>query len=317
MKDTKEFVVPEAQLTAVSVSRLQTASCQRKYFWRYICGLESRGMSMGRWVGSLVHAGIQARFMGGNAKLAQLAIRRADREKTSGLTGLSGDMLSEMTVWRALAPAMVEGFVAEYGHRLKLRSFEEEFSLVLPCGLTFHGLIDGLGTYDKESALVEIKCLGQVSKQVFDTMAFNGQVHSYLSTRPEAKRPKQFVFCVIRKPSKWVKRGQSIDEFIAEIKADLIARPDFYFIVWVQPVGDNAIRRALDDVDAGAEDLKCKYARLGGAVRKPECWARDDRQCHEYGGCEYLPLCKDMDHWKARATTIYQPRQEMFLDAGA
>jgi hypothetical protein len=188
--------------------------------------------------------------------------------------------------------------------------------------VVFRGLIDGLGSWEGDSALFEFKVLGQVSKTTFDTIAFNGQVHSYLSTLPKAKRPQKFVYCVLRKPSKWVKRGQTIAEFIHEMQADLRGRPEFYFAVWAQDCGENAIQHASDDIDAAAEDLVAKYDRLHDkhpktglydeGVLEPTNWARDDRQCHEYGSCPYLCLCKDVDHWKARAAVTFKRREDQF-----
>jgi hypothetical protein len=305
-------IVPSETLSTVSVSKLQTRSCQRKYFWRYVMNLEPKGLSVALWFGSMVHAGLEVRLEGGNAKMALLAMKRTDREKLKGLSGMSADTLAEMEIWRAIGPAMVEGFVAKYGSHILLAESEIPFEMKLACGVTFRGLIDGLGTYDGESTLFEFKALGQIASTTFDTMAFNGQVFPYLSTIPKDRRPKKFAFCVLRKPSKWVKKGQSLGEFVAEIKEDLIARPDFYFAVWTQDVGEQAIQYALADVEAGAEDLRAKYKRLGKCVLDPFNWPRDDRACHEYGSCTMLSLCKDTGHWEARAATMFQHREDQF-----
>jgi hypothetical protein len=309
---------PNTALATVSISKLQTASCPRKYFWRYIMNLEPPGFSVGQWFGAMAHAGLQVRLSGGNARLAELAMRREDRKRMEGAEGISADTQIELGIWRAIAPALVEGFFAEHGAKMRLLKAEQEFQTKLPCGVIFRGKIDGLGTVGPDSALFEFKFLGRVDKTVFETMAFNGQVHSYVGALPAAKRPKKFAFCVIRKPGKWLKKGQTVPAFVEEIKADIKSRPEWYFAVWVQDFTQVAVDAARADICSATEDLLGKYWHLviPTMIADPANWPRCDRQCAEYGQCPFLDLCKDSAHWISRAKTIYRIRKEQEFTKG-
>ena len=116
---------PNTVLDTVSISKLQTASCPRKYFWRYIMNLEPPGFSTGQWFGAMAHVGLQIRLSGGNAKLAELAMRREDRKRLADVEGISADLQIELGIWLAIAPALVEGFCAEHGTKMRLLKAEK------------------------------------------------------------------------------------------------------------------------------------------------------------------------------------------------
>lgn len=308
----KTFIVPSDKLRVVTVHKLQAASCQRKYFWQYIMNLEPKGLRIPLWFGSMVHAGIEARLLGKTQNAAILAMMKVDREITKDLAALPEDLRTELRIWRAIGPEMVAGcyeMLATKGARLV--SSETKFAVPLFDSVTFCGTIDGIGIHDNRSTLFEFKTAGQISKNTFSTMAFNKQVYGYLSSMSADERPKQFAYCVMRKPSKWLKRGQSVEEFIEELRQDFRSRPEFYYAIWLQEPGQNAIKEAHADIYSAALDLGRKYRRLkeGGFLHDPPCWPRNDRQCHDYGNCPFLELCKDVAHWQARANAYYQQRE--------
>jgi hypothetical protein len=308
-------IVPSDKLRVVTVHKLQAASCQRRYFWQYIMNLEPRGLRLPLWFGSMIHAGLDVWLRGGTAKGTALAMKAKDKELLADTPSISPDLQTELHIWRSIAPAMIEGFREVTGDKMRLTSCEEKFAVPLLGNVTFCGTLDGRGTHDGKSTLFEFKTAGQISKDTFSTMAFNKQVYGYLSSIPAVDLPEQFAYCVLRKPSKWLKRGQSVEAFIEELKADFIARPDFYFAIWEQPVGKNAIEDVAADIRSAATDLAMKYKSLGIGYSQceklydPHSWPRDDRQCHDYGNCPYLELCKDARHWKARAGAFYRQRE--------
>ncbi len=307
----RQKIIPSDKLRVVTVHKLQATSCQRRYFWQYIMNLEPRGLRLPLWFGSMVHAGLDVRLRGGSAKAAELAMRAKDKELLVDAPGISQDQQTELHIWRSIAPAMIEGFQAVAGGQAHLTSCEEKFAVPLFGNVTFCGTLDGRGTCGSKSTLFEFKTAGQISKNTFSTMAFNKQVYGYLSSIPTGIRPEQFAYCVLRKPSKWLKRGQSVPAFIEELKANFISRPDFYFAIWTQPVGKNAVDDVAADIVSAALDLDTKYDKLieTDGLHDPRCWSRDDRQCHDYGNCPYLELCKDARHWKARAGAFYRQRE--------
>lgn len=303
-------------LRCVTIHRMQCLSCPRKYFWRYVANLEPKSLSLPLWFGRMVHAGLGARLSGRTAAAAKLAMVMSDREtcKEHGAS-VPADTQREMEIYRAIGPAMVEGFHAFAGARVELRCTEQQFSVPLSCGVMFCGTRDAEGTYESKTALFEFKTASQISQDTFDTMAFNGQVYGYIASLSPAKRPARFVYAVLRKPSKWVKRGQSIAEFVQEIKDDIKARPEFYFAVWLQAPGVNAIGWALADIEAATNDLWHKYNRLSrvhGGLHQPMNWPRNDQQCHSYGRCPFLDLCKESWNWQLKARMLYATRAPQY-----
>lgn len=303
------------RLCCVSIHRLQCLACPRKYFWRYVANLEPKSLSLALWFGKMVHAGLGARLSGRTAAAAKLAMLASDKETCKEhRASVPTDTLREMEIYRAIGPAMVEGFYVFAGKRIELHYVEQQFVVPLLHGVTFCGTRDAEGQYEGKSALYEFKTASQISQDTFDTMAFNSQIYGYIASLPPAKRPARFVYAVLRKPSKWVKKGQSIPEFVQEIKDDIGARPEFYFAVWSQPPGINAIEWAMADIDAAARDLCSKYARLmtDGGLHSPAEWPRNDQQCHSYGICPFLALCKESWNWQLKARMLYATRAPQY-----
>ena len=63
-------IVPSTRLKVVSVHKLKTMTCYRKYYWRYVLNLESKAMNLNFWYGGVLGAGFEAILQGDDWKAA-------------------------------------------------------------------------------------------------------------------------------------------------------------------------------------------------------------------------------------------------------
>ena len=117
--------------------------------------------------------------------------------------------------------------------------------------------------------------------------------------------------CVFGKPGLRVKKGQSIEEFLQEVRCDIeggvdwkgkerVARPEKYYR-WEQfSLGRAHVMAVGRDIEQEAADLKAKYDRAGkGQLLDPGYWPRRENKCFEWAGCEYQQLCLHPVGWRA------------------
>ncbi len=305
-------IIPSTSLKIVSVSKLKTLPCLRKYFWRYILNLEPRQLNLNFWYGGVLGAGFESLLMKKNWRRAIVA-----EDKRRCFTHLrTGDLEDELRLQRRLILA----FVAQAKNhpdvkKMVLKTHQNRFKVRLrDSGVLFCGTEEGTGSYRNRPMLFEIKTAKQVGKAYIDALSFDKQVHGYTYARRLLKKPvlPECCYCIFRKPQKKIKRNQTVDGFVTEIEQDLIDRPTFYYIFHKFRLG----RLSVSEVGHDIERLACILKLLYDSMSEEELldshnWPKQENKCHDYAGCEFLQLCKRPKDW-GMYLRFYKQREMLY-----
>jgi len=275
-------------------------------------------MNLNFYYGGVFHTGFETLLLKG-LKPAIAAMKKESRKRTSRHT-LSNEDRDEIAIqFRVIEAIITAASRQRFMKSLKLNWAEKVFKFKLkPSGLTFCCRADGGGSYRKDNVLVEIKTARTVNNNYFTALEFDKQVYGEVCAMKASglKYPTKCAYCVFRKPSKYIKKGQSVDGFIKEIKQDLITRPDWYFVVdaqskkfpYILTLGRNTLRQTKEDLNSFAALLQERY---DGGILDPSYWPPNTRQCLSYGVCPYLMLCRNLAKYKLYLK-LYQQREIMY-----
>lgn len=305
-------IIPSTKLRVVTVHKLKSLTCHRKYFWRWVLNLDSRNLNINFWYGSLMGAAFEALISGRDTdKALALQDRRYRRRYI-----ITGELENEMRIQRRLIGAYINQ-AKEHPkiRKMKMTASQEQFKVRLKNSpLWFCGTPDGDGTYFGKPVMFEEKTAGKVTNSYIDALRFDKQVYGYAYGRQLGDKPvlPKCCYCIFRKPQKWIKKNQTIDQFVTEIEKDLVARRDFYYIIELLTLGKLTIAEVGCDIETLALELKEKYRRLrGNGLLDPHNWAKQEDKCHDYKGCQFLNLCKNPKKWSLYLR-LFQQREMLY-----
>jgi len=288
-------IVPSNKLRVVSVHKLKDISCFRRYYWRWILNLQTRATNLNFWYGGVLGAGFEAMLMGEDWQAEMLA-EHARRTVTQSIPE---ETRAEMDLQYRLIEVLLEGGqrrpeVAEM--RLEVTQVPVRLRLE-HSGVLYCGTADGKGRYRGKPSMYEIKTAARVNAAYLDALAFDPQLYSYAMT-PAFKGITSCCYGIFMKPQKRVKRKQTIDEFVEEIRQDCVDRPNVYYQFHTVPLGRSVMKANRADVENATEILQRRYDYLGDQLHAPDRWPKCPNKCFEYSGCEFLPLCKNAGSWE-------------------
>lgn len=258
-------------------------------------------------------AGFEALLLGKNWKKA---LRDEDKRRCANHT-TTGDIEDEMRLQRQLILAYIEQAKnLPQVKKMKLKQTQQVFRVRLKMSkLLFLGTPDGDGTYYNIPTLFENKTASRVNDAYIRALDFDKQVCGYAYAHRLMDKPalKQCCYCIFRKPQKYIKRGQTVDQFVAEIKRDLVERPKFYYPFHRFRLGSNTVSEVGHDIETLACVLKDRYATLKTETKilNPHNWPKQEDKCHDYKGCEFLQLCKNPKRWKLYLR-MFQQREMLY-----
>jgi len=312
-------IVPSTKLKVITVHKLKSLTCLRKYFWRWILNLEPRQINLNFWYGGVLGAGFEALLLGKNPEKAMNAEDKKRRQRHLA----TSDIEDEMRLQRQLISAFIKQAKKHPEvKKMKLKTHQEKLKVHLKKSrLLFCGTPDGPGTYAGKPHLFEIKTAKQVNAVYIDALTFDKQVYGYAYARKLLQKPvlPKCCYCIFRKSQKRIKRNQTIDEFVREIEEDLADpnRTGFYFIFHRFGLGSQTIAEVGYDIEQLASDLLAKHRGMSKKeLLNPHCWPKQESKCSEYRGCEYLQLCKRPNQWKLYLR-FYQQRERLYREEDA
>lgn len=296
-------IIPSTKLKIVTVHKIQDTSCWRYYYWRWIRNLEPRKMNINFWYGSVLHAGFQTLIMKG---LKQALINMAKESRTRRSRNvLTNEDLQECDLQMRLIQTIIKAAAVQpFIKHLKMEWAEKQFKTELVKGIVFCSTLDGCGSYKNEKVMYEIKTAKSVTNDYFTALGLDQQIHGYGVQMKRSKLPfiAKVAYCVFRKSSKWIKKGQSPDAFVEEIQQDIKERPEWYFIVdsqqrtfpYLLTMGSNTLQDTEADIIQTTKDLQHKYNVPEKTLLNHEYWPKNCKHCLNYGACQFLPLCRNI-----------------------
>lgn len=308
-------IIPSTKLKVISIHKLGSTSCWRKYFWNYVLNLVPRKINFNFFYGGVLHAGFEALVMKG-LKAAYKAITKESiiRWQCSTLTNDDQEELKlQFEIIKAiLTEASKQSFIKD----MKMLYSERQLKCKIPgTNLIFCGTEDGSGTYKNKPASYEIKTASRIYNAFFTALSFDPQIHGYAWAKKQNKEKlaNQCAYCIFRKSAKRIKRGQTADGFVREIKQDLKDRPDWYFIIHRQTLGKTTIEKTGKNIISFAQWLQRIYDVPKKELLDPDYWPCNSKECLSFGACPYLMLCKNLPKWKLYKR-FYQQREMLYSE---
>lgn len=191
---------------------------------------------------------------------------------------------------------VTENSQKEYEYRVRLRNpwtgaYSRSFDLL--------GFADELAEEDGQLVLIENKFVGQIGELSIRKLPLDRQISlaAYGIWRATGRPVTKVRYRFTRKPSIRQKKGESVGEFCMRVERDYNERPDFYTEEQVIYRDQAQLARTEAELWEWAEQVR--------ASRKRSLYTRNTSACHDFGGCEFLPLCLgDPD-----AQSLYQEKQ--------
>jgi len=315
-------VIPSVRLKVVTVHKLWSMSCPRKYFWQWVLNLEPKKINLNYWYGSVWGEGFESLLLGKSLRQAYSAMDKESKRRTSRHTISDDDSYEidlQMRLLKLFVKAVSTGPHPEFDmKKMKMKSRQVVVSFPLKTsGLTYYGTLEGLGTYCGKPVMFENKTAKSVNQVYFDRLAYDKQIHTYALARKKTREtcPKKCCYCILRKVQKRIKKNQSEDEFIQEIADDLKdqEKREWYFILHPVTLGVTTLKETEYDLEMGAARLKGFYNGLTEArLLNPHYWEKNDSQCSAWRGCEYQILCRYPARWNIYMKHFFQMRELMY-----
>lgn len=161
-----------------------------------------------------------------------------------------------------------------------------------------HGFLDGVFEINGERIGMEGKLL---QKGLFwndaarQALAIDDQVTAYFAAMREIGRPlDKLLYRVAFKPGikpdsrkKYPdgRKGERLDDYLARLRARIEAEPDYAFEQHELYRTDDQIDRFLEE--CGDVNAQVRLARRRGA------WPKNTKNCTAFGGCAFLPVCRE------------------------
>lgn len=297
-------ILPSTKLKVVSVHKLGDTICWRKFFWRRVLNLESRNLNMNFWYGSVSGEGIEAMLSGGDWRAAMA------EEDEKSLRGYVISPLDEenLKLNRRLIEASLEAAELQPAvDKMKLIETQIKFAVPLKCGVKFCGTLDGIGTYDDTPHMFEFKTAKQFKKNYKEWLLFDKQINGYAwAMRSKGTPLGRCRYCIFKKYGRRLGK-KTLNQFVEQWKEDL-RDPKREEYKWESiSLGATTVTETYYDIEQEAEDLLAKFERAKkGQLLDPHYWPKRENKCHDYAGCEFLPLCSNPSRWNVFLRTYKQ-----------
>lgn len=274
------------------------AQCHRKYFWAYILYLESKVNPLYRVKGKTYHKGLATWYKTGDEDAALDVMAKTMLSiPTFSPTDINDKEKAILDTTIAL-----NAYMAYYKNDTRLEPKQVE-QLMEVDGVKF--IVDMIGNYDGQPCVVEHKTTTKLDEHYLDRTALDLQLNLYIYLlRKHYNRPKMLplkLYRITKYPSLRIKKNETPSQFQLRIINDYLERPDYYFINEVTQSQDWQIELAGSELEYIIRELNCTKnycdttCQYHGLINCMSCgaWYRDTSKCSMFGGCTYLPLCKD------------------------
>lgn len=297
-------IIPSTKFIHADVHKL-TISCQRNFFWRYIMNLIINRFNINFWYGSVLGEGVEVLLQTKNIKKALKAMQLKHEELLKGQL-LLPEQQEEVELQYKMLKTIIKVWYdvrRKYIDKTTIQEKELSFSIRLKNSpVIFEGILDGKGEYENKPTMFEIKTAASqfINQEYFSHLLFDKQINGYCKGIKKSCGTtfEDCHYLVFRKPSIYVRKAETPDEFVERFEEDLIERADWYFILYKHKFGKNAVEEVIEDIEAVAFDLYAKFSFLSKEeLLNPKNWPRNDQQCFNYGVCPYFILCKKVKNF--------------------
>jgi hypothetical protein len=278
-------------------------------------------MNLNFWYGSVLHRGFQTLLITRSLSKALVAMS-AESKRRMGRYIISNDDQQECSLQLRLIQTIIKTTAMQpFFKYLTMDWAEKQFKTCLVDNTLFCSTLDGWGKCRGKPVMYEIKTAKSVTNNYFTALGMDAQIHGYgvQMKRSKLSFTPLVAYCVFRKSSKWIKKGQPADAFIEEIQRDILKRPEWYFIVdsanrtfpFTLTMGANTLRDTEADIITMTKLLGARYNVPEKTLLNPEYWPKNCKHCLNYGACQFLPLCRNIRQHEVYMR-LYNQREMMY-----
>ena len=282
----------------ISVSKIREfVSCQKRFEYKYVQGLEARTYQRPLEFGSIGHKFLELWYKSLKDNTVYDAMAVAEQIKLArGFDGFDAYSLQQFETDVFTACGMIEAYIQHYKTDIEnyeillieeMVNYETEIN-----GIRLRGVPD-LILKEKKSNFVWVvdhKFLAQITEGMVKKLPLDYQVHAYLKmVKPwlEKNHPTLFlrgvIYNIVRKPSKRLKKDQTLSEYQKELFEDYLLRPSEFFYREMPIVTPQLMQNFDGFLDIITMDIKEKVA--SGK------FLQNIFACDNYGQCAFLDLC--------------------------
>lgn len=265
--------------------------CQQKYQYDYerrlAPAVTPEPLAMGRaFAHGVEHASPEA----AEAYLREQAAKEAER--AAGNPWIATPGADEVTVQATVVREASRAYLRQYGSH-PAREIEMRARIRNPAvGGRYslsHDLVGRVDALDLDSdggVLYEDKLVGKIPRTDLSArVALDRQVSigCYLIWRTTGVLVHEIRYRMTLKPGIRQRKGEAFEAYLERIAEEYAARPDHYLAEEIARRNEDDFLRLEQELWTWAEQIR--------AARRTGVWPRNSGQCHEYGGCRFLPLC--------------------------
>lgn len=211
-----------------------------------------------------------------------------------------------LVVAQATMPGYLRRWWKHDTTQIKWKKLEQQFKILYTCKdgrkTYLRGKIDGVFTNPGLWGF-ESKTKSMVNEgNLIDTLSYEHQNSFYLKALYMLYKqiPKGVLYNIIRKSSLERKKTETLESFGSRLQADILKRPEFYFIryeIMVTPAEMNKFDLELESMIVDFMDW-CEGKR-GTYKNTAQCLTK-------YGRCTMLPICSTGDYmWHSKRKVVY------------
>ena len=306
-------------------------NCHRYFYYRHEEGLVPRaqraGQRRGGNLGTVLFRVQQKEQEGGTYALRPFIVRETEtlyKERHPSSTQEEREL--EIEKYKIIEVA--EAYIRNYGIDRR-REIVYDIPLINPLSnrsmraFRSAGKIDGvIPLGNKHARIIEDKFVKQIQRVMIDKLPLDDQITEYVDalsregwTAEVEYRHTRYPGINPEKPREYKKKdnypGETLEEFGQRLAADLVERKEFYFdsqklLFSTEHLEEYRLHRWMVAKEILERRITAK--KLGVSA-----WYKNPSKCHEYGGCQYLPLCTRMEDAEVlyEVSSIQNPELEV------
>lgn len=299
-------------------SEFSEMSCMQRWNYRYNQRLQKPGRIYFPFlIGSIFHEAMEQFYTTAGARVAVATLQFEEGDVPS-----AGD-LEEQSYWNAVLPMMVEAYCIYYKAdpiKWKIIRVEQELDIVYR-GFRLRGKIDLTITIDANGNwIVDHKTASRFNKDVIAGWDFRFQFMFYIWLLSKTENPipiKGYYVNAVKKPELRVKKNESLPEFAARVRQDMIVEPDKYFYREPYIITKDALAHFEKVVvDPKLTQLQFVIDNPDHPLSEAIITNKNTDECQKYGGapCEFIELCRHGEKMKFLYRVKPQKHSELELE---
>ena len=257
-------------------------ACWKKYYWRYIEGLNPISKPAYFSLGSALHEAFDMHYKGfPPSEVSQYITDSMDK----AISNVSPDEAEDLVIAKYTALGMWMNYPTKDLNCFKDMQSEKVFEVPVAHGIKLVGKIDGLLTYQDNRWVRELKTTGQNFSQFERQSRISAQATGYVyGMRKLGEDVQGVIYDYVKKPLLRKNMREDMHDFGRRIMKDYRERPGIYY-------RRHYVYRTARDLNSFESDLLSLAKDIKSKVKNGGFYRNTDN-CYKYNSeCPYYKIC--------------------------